>query len=153
MLPADTFAPSITSHLARLKFQAHTDSTGSQYLPDKTYFGEPEEFAGIWLPSADVSNNADNVAAVTKRDQEYLTLPAGTWGLEVVIAANYSFANAMLGLLKVMDNSDDIILYAPAITQSSTGSSLLTSSDVQYGVITIKEPLVESDGTAQLERS
>ena len=97
-----------------------------------------------------MSSDADNVASAIRSDQEYLTLPIGTWGVEVVVAGNYSLAGAVLGLVAVRRAADDIELYKPATVQAEPLTALLTSSNKQRGVVTFREDLVESDGTTQL---
>ena len=140
----------LSRYAARLRFASDAAGTTGQFLPNKTYFGRAEDFSEIWLPEADVSANADNVAEVAKHDKEYFTLPIGTWGVEVVIAGNYNLVNTVLGLIAVKENQDDIVLYRPGVVQSEGGTNLLTSSDVQYGVVAFREDLVESDGTTQM---
>ena len=98
---ADVWTPTLNTERARLRFASDAAGTTGQFLPNKTYFGRPEDFAEIWQPSGDVSSDADNVASAIRSDQEYLTLPIGTWGVEVVVAGNYSLADAVLGLVAV----------------------------------------------------
>ena len=53
---SDVWTPTLNTNRARLRFTELATSTTGQFLPNKTYFGRPEDFSGIWKSSGDVSS-------------------------------------------------------------------------------------------------